>query len=193
MARKRKNKSKGKSRKGKKSLGKLGLTPTSASMAVALGGGATAAALLGIRQFVQPTSDITRKVTKHAPLVSVGVGLIPAAMAYRSGRKDLGMATGLSAALVGGTIFATQHQSSSVTAAADSVAGVRGLRGRALGAIVPQYSLSGGRRSGMGAIMMEQLRGNDQGQGAVINLRGQGGLGALTGAVDVGAFGTSSY
>ena len=76
-------------------------------------------------------------------------------------------------------------------------AGVAGLAAigtaRGLGAIVPQ--LSGTRRSnGMGAIMMEQLRGNDQGQGAVVNLQGnRKGLAALTGTVSTSAFGTSTY
>lgn len=175
-----------KKKKSKKSLRGM-MKLKSPLMAVLISGGATAATVLGIRQFVEPRDELTRNVTKHAPLVGVAVGMVPALMAAK-GNKDLAMAGGMSSLLVGGTIFATQHQAPSVVAAADSVAGLRGL-----GAIVPQ--LSGTRRSnGMGAIMMEQLRGNDQGQGAVVNLQGnRKGLAALTGTVSTSAFGTSTY
>ncbi len=155
--------------------------------AVLISGGATAATVLGIRQFVEPKDELTRNVTKHAPLVGIAVGMVPALMSAK-GNKALAMAGGISALLVGGTIFATQHQPPSVVAAADSVAGLRGL-----GAIVPQLS---GRNNGMGAIMIEQLRGNDQGQGAVVSLQGarrRAGLSSLTGTVTTSAFGTSTY
>lgn len=178
-----------KKRSSKKSLKGM-MTMKSPVAAVLISGGATAATVLGIRQFVEPRDELTRNVTKHAPLVGIAVGIVPALMAAK-GNKALAMAGGVSSLLVGGTIFATQHQAPSVVAAADSVAGLRGMRG--LGAIVPQ--LSGGNRNGMSAIMMEQLRGNDQGQGAVVNLQGRrkSGLAALTGTVTTSAFGTSTY
>lgn len=191
MAKKNKSKSRkslkgGKSRKGRKSLNGM-MTMKSPVAAVLISGGATAATVLGIRQFVEPKDELTRNVTKHAPLVGIAVGMVPALMAAK-GNKALAMAGGVASLLVGGTIFATQHQAPSVVAAADSVAGLRGLS-----AIVPQLS---GRRNGMGAIMIEQLRGNDQGQGAVISLQGarrKQGLAALTGTVSTSAFGTSTY
>ncbi|MBK8246020.1 MAG: hypothetical protein IPK85_01245 [Gemmatimonadetes bacterium] len=177
---------KSKSKKSRKSLKGM-MKMQSPVAAVLISGGATAATVLGIRQFVTPTDELTRNVTKHAPLVGIAVGMVPALMAAK-GNKALAMAGGVASLLVGGTIFATQHQPPSMVAAADSVAGLRGM-----GAIVPQLS---GRRNGMGAIMMEQLRGNDQGQGAVIDLAGarrKAGLAALTGTVSTSAFGTSTY
>lgn len=178
---------KSKSKKSRKSLKGM-MKMQSPVAAVLISGGATAATVLGIRQFVTPTDELTRNVTKHAPLVGIAVGMVPALMAAK-GNKALAMAGGVASMLVGGTIFATQHQAPSVVAAADSVAGLRGM-----GAIVPQ--LSGRNRNGMGAIMIEQLRGNDQGQGAVIDLAGarrKAGLAALTGTVSTSAFGTSTY
>lgn len=177
-----------KSSKSKKSLKGM-MKLKSATAAVLISGGATAATVLGIRQFVEPRDELTRNVTKHAPLVAIAVGMVPALMSAKD-NKALAVAGGISSLLVGGTVYASQHQTSGVVAAADSVAGLRGL-----GAIVPQ--LSGGRRSnGMSALMMEQLRGNDQGQGAVISLQGarrKAGLASLTGTVTTSAFGTSTY
>lgn len=172
--------------RGKRSLKGM-MTMKSPMAAVLISGGATAATVLGIRQFVEPKDELTRNVTKFSPLVGVAVGMVPALMAAK-GNKSLAMAGGVSALLVGGTLFATQHQTSTLTNTADSVAGLRGL-----GAIVPQLS---GRSNGMGAIMIEQLRGNDQGQGAVVSLQGarrRAGLSSLTGTVTTSAFGTSTY
>lgn len=172
--------------RGKRSLRGM-MQMKSPMAAVLISGGATAATVLGIRQFVEPKDELTRNVTKHAPLVGIAVGMVPALMSAK-GNKALAMAGGVASLLVGGTLFATQHQSSTVVASADSVAGLRGL-----GAIVPQLS---GRSNGMGAIMIEQLRGNDQGQGAVVSLQGarrRAGLSSLTGTVTTSAFGTSTY
>ena len=173
-----------------------------------LGGGLAALTVIGIRQFLTPVpGKMSATIFKQAPLVSILVGGVAGSLIARqlTTRSDATKATAgavTGAGLVGLSHVITEAMrrndvaratagdpAAAANVAAETASGNGNGNGTSgLGAIVPQYgSLPAG--NGMGAIVMEQLSGNRQDQGAVVNLRGTG----LNGMVETNAFGTAPY
>lgn len=171
-----------------------------------IGGGLTALTVVGIRHFLKPKTDLSKMLFRQAPIVGLGIGalagsLISRQIASRAEATNVTAGAVTGAGLVGLSHVVTEamRRADVAAAPADAEAAERVAQELApsnganngtsgLGAIVPQYgSLPAG--NGMGAIVMEQLSGNRQEQGAVVNLKGAG----MDGMVETSAFGTSPY
>ncbi len=193
---------------GKRSgMGEVLQRGSAASMYVPplIGGGLTALTVVAIRQLLKPKTELSQMLFKQAPIVGLGIGalagsLISRQIASRSEATNVTAGAVTGAGLVGLSHVVTEamrradvaQAPANVEAAERVAADLSPSNGQAaqngMGAIVPQYgSLPAG--NGMGAIVMEQLSGNRQEQGAVVNLKGAG----MDGMVETSAFGTSPY
>jgi hypothetical protein len=193
---------------GKRSgMGEVLQRGSAASMYVPplIGGGLTALTVVAIRQLLKPKTELSQMLFKQAPIVGLGIGalagsLISRQIASRSEATNVTAGAVTGAGLVGLSHVVTEamrradvaQAPANVEAAERVAADLSPGNGQAaqngMGAIVPQYgSLPAG--NGMGAIVMEQLSGNRQEQGAVVNLKGAG----MDGMVETSAFGTSPY
>lgn len=194
MAKKRKSKGfrGGKSRKGRKGLG-AGLTSGMARTVTPalVGTGLALGTALGMRAYLRPEPGQTSEtIYRNAPLIGIGAGILGAVGLYviGGGKKpgmELATAAAVAAVVSGGALFGIErlHVSKPGAFAAlvpsPSAAPAEGTAG--LRAITAEYGMAGG---GLNAIVMERLNGNNQQQGAVVNLQG---------VVDTGAFGSRAY
>jgi hypothetical protein len=173
MAKKRK------SRGGRKGLGQIKLKGmTKALLPPFLGSGLTMGTAFGIRAGVTPVPGTTSAVVyKWAPAIGIATGVIGAVALWALGEREGAAASMTTSIIVGGTLLGMERLNAGTPAAAMALAPGNGVQG--LNAIVPQYGTQG-----LNAIVMEQLNGNQQGQGAVVD---------LAGVVTTGAFGTAPF
>lgn len=158
-----------------------------------VGLGLTAGTTLGIRAYLQPTpGTASETLYKFAPAVGVGAGVLGGlAMAVLGGKSQAASAV-TAAALTGAVLYGMERLHASKPGAFAALVGSAPTGTAGLRAIVPEYSggpfatrgLRGATPGGLGAIVMERLNGNQQNQGADIQLRG---------TVNTGAFGTRPY
>lgn len=149
-------------------MGEMGkaVLPALASGVLTFGG------TLGLRAFLEPEpGTISEKVYRWAPAIAGGLGLIGAgAFALMGGRagKTAAITAGLTAALGGAGILASERLNASKPGAMLALAGgasapATGTSG--LSALVPEMP-----GPGMSAIVFDQVRGNTPGD--VISLQG---------------------
>jgi hypothetical protein len=154
-----------------------------AAMPVVLGGGVAALTTIGIRQYMTPTTPAQMGVVKNAPWWGMGAGsLVSLAMWNMTGRPA-GVAALTAALTVGmGMVVAEMAAKMRMTNGNGGTAGV--------GAVVPEYSMAGAGRGGMGAIVMEDHASRGYGAGP---LGGRYGETVNLGAVNTSAFGTPGF
>jgi hypothetical protein len=124
-------------------------------------------------------------VYRIAPWIGVGVGALGGGLMWLLGGPGAAMSTFVTSLATGATLFGMERLHASkpgafiALSAGTAPVGTEGLR-----AIVPEYSGGSFATRGLGAIVMEQLNGNQQNQGADIQLRG---------VVNTRAFGARPY
>lgn len=193
-------------RRGRSGLGKLAL-PKQAFPAF-IGAAAAFGGVFAMRKaFAQPAAGSMQALAyKYSPLLTglLGVAALPMILKAAGRSSD---ATPAAASVLGTGVaiqlsdwvlssdpvgqYATLAPEATQGAASNAVAGLLGRprQRRGVNAIVPQYGALPGTRGtkGLDAVMLEQLKGNEQGQGAVVDLKG------MNGVVQNQAFGTSPF
>lgn len=136
----------------------------------AVGIGLTAMTTMGIRAFLTPTpGSPAEAMYRSAPLFGVGAGVLGGLAVGVLGGKSQAASTIMTAVVTGAVLYGMERLNASKPGAMAALIGTPTavVPGAPLGAIVPQYPTRG-----LGAIVMERLRGNEQGQGADITLKG---------------------
>ena len=154
-----------------------------AAMPVVIGGGVAALTTIGIRQYMTPKTPTQMTLVNQAPWVGIGAGTLVSLAMWNMTGKPAGIAS-LTAALTVGIGMVV----------AEMAAKMRMAPTAGLGAVVPEYSMSGlgnGGRSGggMGAIVMEDQASRGYGAGPL----GAYGETVNLGAVNTSAFGTPGF
>jgi hypothetical protein len=154
-----------------------------------VGLGLTAGTTLAIRATVRPSPGTPSEMLyRFAPFIGMGVGVLGGVAVGILGSGSQAASAVMTSLITGGIIYGVEQlnvrkpgaMAALVGASAAMPAeGTAGLR-----AIVPEYPNSAFATRGLGAIVMERLKGNQQNQGADIQLRG---------VVNTGAFGSSPY
>lgn len=143
------------------------LVPVGAGLVLTVGGTA------GIRAVINPaTSPTAAKVYRWAPAIGVGLGVLGSIalhlLAGMRGSATAGLTSvGAGLGILGLEALNARKAGSWAAAALPAGAGT--------GAVVPEYGTRG-----VNGIIMRQLKGNQQGQGETVSLKG---------TVDTGAFG----
>jgi hypothetical protein len=181
-------------KRGLRGLGKLkrggkvdfvrDLVPPMTGVALTMG------SALGLRAYLRPTpGTASEMVYRVAPWVGVGVGALGGGLMWLLGGAGAAMSTFVTSLATGATLFGMERLHSAKPGAFVALSGgaAAGNGTDGLRAIVPEYSggpfATRGTR-GLNAIMMEQLNGNQQNQGADVQLRG---------VVNTRAFGARPY
>ncbi len=186
---KKKIKARGRKAKSLRGVFKSGMVKELIPPAVGLG--LTASTAVGIRATLQPVPGTTGElVYRWAPAIGMGAGAVGGMVMYMLGGAGAARSAVLTSVMTGAALLGMEALVRSkpeayaaifappVNGAENGAEGAAGLR-----AIVPEYPMRGlANPRGMGAIVMEQLNGNQQNQGADIQLRG---------VVNTGAFGNS--
>jgi len=155
-----------------------------AILPVVIGGGVTIAVTLGIRQMVEPTTGVDSNATllENAPLVGGLAGVIVGGVLYAMKMQPAGLAAGAGALIAAGAMWGLEK-------AADMKAATAPITAAGLRAVVPEYSMRGLGRGGMGAIVMESQASRGNGAGPL----GSYGETVNLGAINPGAFGTPGF
>ena len=183
MARRRRRR-----RRGLRGLGILKVGMGKDLIPPAVGLGLTAGTTLGVRMFLTPTpGSPAEAMYRAAPWIGVAAGVLGGLAVGVLGSRGQAAAVVMTSVVTGAVLFGMERLHASkpgaisallgtgAVAAGAPAAGVTGLR-----AIVPQYPDKAFATRGLGAIVMDRLKGNEQGQGADVQLRG---------LVNAGAFG----
>lgn len=171
----------GKMRRGGKVDVVRDLVPPMTGVALTMG------SALGLRAYLRPTPGTTAEaVYRNAPWIGVGIGALGGGLMYLLGGKGAALSTFITALATGATLFGMERLHAAkpgayvaLSGGTAPAAGTEGLR-----AIVPEYSGGPFATKGLSAIVMEQLNGNQQNQGADVQLRG---------VVNTRAFGARPY
>jgi len=185
-------------------FGKLG-TEMSALLPVLLGGGVTGGVIVGARYFTVPSdgsamTTTQQSVYKYAPWLGLLAGAVTAAAVYLLGKGKASMGAALST--FGTSVVATGVgvASDMMLASSDANAAIaaQALRAPASSAHAGLGSMYTMRPNGMGAVVMEPVRG----LGAVVPQLNGGGVGYTSyvggekvnlSGVNEGAFGTRQF
>jgi len=184
----KKKKSKRRRRTRMKGLGFLGANG-GATLSVATGAVLTGATTLGLRAFLRPEPGApSEKLFMFAPLIGAGAGLLGAfglaAMGKGKRGRDAAMTAGMVSLAAGGLLFASERLTAAKGAGAAAALGQGGALPsgtEGMGAILPEYAPV---HDGLGAIVMEPLKGA---YGESVNVNG---LGA---GYNPAAFGTAPF
>lgn len=195
MAKKRRKNRKGGRRRGLKGLRSASLTRPGLIrdlVPTIVGIGLTAGATVAVRSFLRPTPGSPAETAyRWAPVIGLGAGALGMLAMQVTGGKSQATSTLVAAVGTAGVLIGMERLHASKPGAFAALVGSGPSAGTAgIGAIVPEYAggpfatrgLSGPR--GAGAIVMEQLNGNQQGQGADVQLQG---------AVNTAAFGSRPF
>lgn len=148
-----------------------------AAMPVVLGGGVAALTMIGIRQFMTPTSDTQMAIVKNAPWVGLGAGGLVSLAMWNMSSRAAGISGLAAASVVGLGVVIGEYAAKMRMAPAAGV-----------GAVVPEYSMAGARR-GTGAIVMEPHASRGYGAGPL----GSYGEEVNLGAINPKVFGTTGF
>jgi len=161
-----------------------------AILPVVIGGGVTIAVTLGIRQMVEPTTGVDSNATllENAPLVGGLAGVIVGGVLYAMKMQPAGLAAGAGALIAAGAMWGLE-KAADMKAAALVEAATAPITAAGLRAVVPEYSMRGLGRGGMGAIVMESQASRGNGAGPL----GSYGETVNLGAINPGAFGTPGF
>lgn len=163
-----------------------------ATVPVLLGGGVAALTTIGISQWMQPTPE-NAAFMKNAPWLGLGVGILAALGLGAMTKKRATTAMGVGGAVITTLAFMLPSWMASMGSPMASNGGTAGR----LGAVVPEYSMRGLGRRGVGAIVMEPQASRGYGAGP-LGRGGRRGMGSYGEVVNLGqinprAFGTPGF
>lgn len=150
-----------------------------------IGAGVAALTSIGLRQFMQPTSETQIRMMQYAPWIGLGTGTLVALMLRNTIGRAAGWGTFAGAAGVTIAMAISEMSAKNKLAAHASGETIDAMKPYGLGAIVPEY----GSGRGLGAIVMEPQASRGYGAGQL----GSYGETVNLGNINTSAFGTPGF